>query len=96
MEEYNKEHMWDANPVMKNVNTSKDSVLPHIVIQSEDVMFGGFITTEIGDVDSLKSAIGTEEDFITKIRAYFASDKFATDVANFNQENDTDLEINLV
>ena len=95
MEEYNQAHMWDANPVMKNILVSKDSILPHIVIQSEDVMFGGFITTEIGDIDSLKTSIGTEDEYIAKARGYFASDKFATDVANFNQENDTDLEINL-
>lgn len=96
MEEYNKAHMWDANPVMKNVLSSKDSLLPYITITSEDVMFGGVITTELGNLNDIKGEITTKEEALEAVRTYFASTEFGVSVANFNQENDTDLEIRFV
>ena len=95
MEAYNKAHMWDANPVMKNVLSSKDSLLPYITITSEDVMFGGVITTELGNLNDIKGEITTKEEALEAVKTYFASTEFGVSVANFNQENDTDLEIKL-
>lgn len=89
--EYNQEHMWDPQQVMKTVLGSDKSEMPTISISAVDTMFGGTTVTALGDKTIAEiTDVDTMKNFF---KTYLNSDKFKSDLAEQNTENETEIEI---